>query len=115
MTELECQIEQDDGNYFILYIVVQRALEERKRLYSLTTDMSLRSKFCCSMWDTGTKDSTVTSITLASIPFPVHCAWNNNDCANAGSTYKVSNLEHLPILHQNSLIWHRSYSVFFVQ
>jgi hypothetical protein len=49
MTELECQIEQDDGNYFILYIVVQMALEERKRLYSLTTDVSLRSKFCCSM------------------------------------------------------------------
>jgi hypothetical protein len=49
MTELECQIEQDDGNYFILYIVVQRALEERKRFYSLTTDVSLRSKFCCSM------------------------------------------------------------------
>jgi hypothetical protein len=49
MTELECQIEQDDGNYFILYIVVQKALGERKKLYSLTTDMSLRSKFCCSM------------------------------------------------------------------
>jgi hypothetical protein len=26
MIELECQIEQDDGKYFILYIAVQRAL-----------------------------------------------------------------------------------------
>jgi hypothetical protein len=34
MTELECQIEQDDRNDFILYIVVQRALEERKRLFT---------------------------------------------------------------------------------
>jgi hypothetical protein len=32
MTELECQIEQDNGNYFILYIVVQRALEERNSI-----------------------------------------------------------------------------------
>jgi hypothetical protein len=34
MIELECQIEQDDGNYFILYIAVQRALEEKKRLFT---------------------------------------------------------------------------------
>jgi hypothetical protein len=58
MTELECQIEQDDGNYFILYIVVQRALEDYRCVFAFV----------------GTSDSTVTSITLASIPFPVHCA-----------------------------------------